>query len=186
MMRTKSLFGKLFYRVFNFLSDYPIPANLLFMRLMSRRYVQQLIEHREQVFIIASLWVHTGFKQVPILTEKKYKGSTTYSWRRRISAAVWGAVVFSRKPLLFISYVGLFMAIPSGLYILWIIYSTLFLSYGIQGWSSLIASVWFLGGLTISVLGIIAAYLSVIFVEVKARPYTIVRSVHRQDDYDRA
>jgi putative glycosyltransferase len=48
-----------------------------------------------------------------------------------------------------------------------------------DGWTSLIISVWFLGGLTIFSLGIIATYLSVMFEEVKGRPYTIIAKVHR-------
>lgn len=173
--------SKLFYQVFNFFSDYPIPANLLIMRLMSQRYVQRLVEHQEQVYIIAGLWAHTGFKQTPLLAEKTYKGTSTYNLRRKIGIALWGVVVFSKKPLLYISYLGTLMMIPSGLYILWIIIATLFLGYGVPGWSSLIVSVWFLGGLTILVLGVIAAYLSVIFMEVKVRPYTIIREIYRPE-----
>jgi putative glycosyltransferase len=49
----------------------------------------------------------------------------------------------------------------------------------VNGWTSVIVSLWFLGGLIIFLMGIVAVYLSVIFVEIKARPYTVVRDVYR-------
>ncbi len=85
---------------------------------------------------------------------------------------------FSRKPLLAIATLGLSMTLPAGLYLSWLLIQYFFLKVSVEGWTSLIASLWFLGGLIIFTLGIIAVYLSVIFVETKNRPYAIVRKVH--------
>ncbi len=170
--------SQIYYRVFNFFSGIPIPANLLVARLMSRRYVDALLQHREQVMIIAGLWANTGFKQVPFTIKKSYKGSSTYNFRRKISMMVNSIVVFSNKPLIYISILGFLMTLGALIYVIWLLFSTIFLGYGIEGWNSLIVSIWLVGGINIFVLGIIALYLAVIFSETKDRPYTIIREIY--------
>ena len=67
------------------------------------------------------------------------------------------------------------------LFIIKLIVDKLFFGLAFEGWTSLIVSVWFFGGLIILLLGIIGIYLSKIFIEVKQRPYTIVRNYFERD-----
>ena len=171
--------GSLFYILFNLLSDYPIPHNPLTARLMSQRYVKQLIEYKEHLFNIEGLWESTGFRQIPITVNKQpYKGTSTYSFSRKLAYFVNAITAFSNKPLLYIAYLGLLIIIPSSIYIIYLGVGYLFFRLDVTGWIVLITSVWFLGGLIIFILGIIAIYISVILVETKKRPYTIVRQVY--------
>lgn len=172
--------GRVYYSLYNQLSQYPVPHDALIARLMTRRYVHRLLEHKEQVFSIDGLMEITGFKQIPMEVEKHYKGSTTYSLSKRIGLAVSGITALSNKPLIYIAYLGLIMTIPSGLLIVYLLIQYLLGITDVSGWTSVIVSLWFLGGLIIFIMGIIAIYLSVIFVEIKARPYTVVRDVYRQ------
>lgn len=177
------IFGSLFYIVFNFLSDYPIPRNPLTARLMSRRYVKQLIKHRENFFNIEGLWEITGFKQIPVIINKKpYKGISTYSFSRRVAYVIKAITAFSTKPLVYIACLGLLIEVLSLSYIVYLIFGYFIFGISVTGWTSLIVSVWFLGGLIIFVLGVIAIYISVILVETKHRPYTIVRQVYQHDN----
>jgi putative glycosyltransferase len=177
----RQISGRTFYWVLKKLSGMDIPPNLLMARLMTQQYVEHLVAHDEHVFSIEGLWYLTGYEQVPITVEKLYKGSTTYTLNKRIALAVKSITAVSNQPLLYITYLGLFITIPSGLYILLLLaqYATGYIS-NVSGWASLIISVWFLGGLIIFILGIISIYLSIIFVETKNRPYTLVRDVFRQ------
>jgi putative glycosyltransferase len=171
--------GSLFYILFNLMSDQKIPNDPLTARLMSQRYVRELVRHREQLFNIEGLWAITGFKQIPVTVNKThFKGTSTYTFARKIAYVVNALTAFSNKPLLYIAYLGLLIVIPSMLYILYLMFQYVFVSGVIEGWTSLIVSVWFLGGLIIFILGIIGIYLSVIFTEVKGRPYAIVRHVY--------
>ena len=68
------LSGWLFFTVFNLLSEQPIPANLVTVRLMTRRYVEALLGHRERETMIAGLWALTGFRQVAVPIAKGTKG----------------------------------------------------------------------------------------------------------------
>lgn len=176
--------GSLFYVLFNLLSDYPIPRNPLTARLMSQRYVKQLIRYREHLFNIEALWEITGFRQIPILVNKQpYKGTSTYSFSRKIAYSINAITAFSNKPLIYIAHLGLLIIIPCGIYIAYLGIGYLFFRLSVSGWTSLIVSVWFLGGLLIFILGIIAIYISVILVETKNRPYTIVRQVYEHDTH---
>lgn len=170
--------GDLFYRAINYLSGTNMPRNIVVARLMSRRYVESLLEYREREIFIAGLWHITGYDQRPLTITKRSKGSSTYTLRRKLSILVNSVTSFSERPLRFIFYTGVLISLVSLVYIAMRVYFKLAHGVSIEGWTSLIVSVWLLGGMTISFLGIIGIYLSKIFTEVKARPYTTVRAVY--------
>ena len=99
--------GWVFFKLFNLLSDYPIPENLVTVRLMTRRYVSALLSHGEREMMIAGLWALTGFRQVPFAVTKHSRSKTTYSLRRKIALLVNSITSFSNRPLVFIFYLGL-------------------------------------------------------------------------------
>ncbi|MFO7585949.1 MAG: glycosyltransferase [Anaerolineales bacterium] len=173
--------GDLYYRAFNALSSHKIPANLLMARLMSRRYVQALLLHRESELDISGLWTLAGFEQVPLTVHKHSKPGTTYNLRRKIALTIRAVTAFSNKPLLYISGLGVIILTLSFLYFLYIAYVYLFIGMPPSGFTTIALSIWFLGGLTIFSLGVIAIYLSVIFTETKNRPYTIVRQIYQSE-----
>lgn len=176
--------GSLFYVLFNLLSDYPVSHNLLTARLMSQRYVQQLIKYKEHLFNIEGLWESTGFKQIPVIVNKQpFKGTTTYNFTRKLTYTMNAITAFSTKPLSGIIYLGLFMVIPSTIYVIYLIGGYFLFNLNITQLTVLIASLWFLAGLIVFILGIIAIYISVILVETKNRPYTIVRQFYKHNNY---
>jgi putative glycosyltransferase len=175
--------GEAFYHLYNLLSTNVIPRNQLRARLMTRRYVDALLRHREQLFMIEILCNLTGFKQIAFPMNKTgYKGITSYTLARRIRLFINGITMSSNRPLIVIGYLGALITIVAACYTGFTLLQYLFGVATPDGWTSLIISVWFLGGLTIFSLGIIATYLSVMFEEVKGRPYSIVAKVHRGAD----
>jgi putative glycosyltransferase len=170
--------GTLFFKVFNFLSTYPIPPNLITARLMTRKYVAALMQHQEREFVISGLWTLTGFDQIPISVRKHHKGATSYGLTRKLSHLVNAVTSFSGKPLVLIFYIGFILIVVSSLAAFDLIVRRIFFGVLLQGWASLIVSIWLLSGITIFCLGVIAIYLSKIFIEVKQRPYTIVREIY--------
>jgi putative glycosyltransferase len=173
--------GDLYYSLFNALSSQKIPANLLMARLMTRRYVDALLLHRESELDISGLWTNTGFEQIPLTVHKHGKQTTTYSLRRKIALTIRAVTAFSNKPLLYIAGMGVAILGVSFLYFLYIAYVYLFVGTPPSGFTTIALSIWFLGGLTIFSLGVIAIYLSVIFTETKNRPYTIVRQIYQSE-----
>jgi putative glycosyltransferase len=174
------LFGQLFYVVFNWLSPIPLPRNLLTTRLMTHRYVSALVAHQEREVLIAGLWAITGFKQESLAVHKAFKGHSHYSLWRKVDIIVNAVTSFSNKPLVLVFYVGGVISLLAGLAAMYLVVRRIFWGVLLQGWPSLIVSVWLLGGLTILSLGIIGIYLSKVFIETKQRPYTIIRHLYER------
>lgn len=171
--------GHLFYRLFNAMSDVPLPANVLTVRLMRRRYVRNLVAHRDREMFIAGLWAITGFRQLPVTVTKASTSPTTYTIGRRMRGLLDAVTSFSRRPLVLVFYLGFCIVLASIVGVVYLIYQRLASGF-LPGWTSLIVSVWMLGGLTLFSIGLIGLYLSRIFIETKRRPYTIIRQVYRQ------
>jgi len=175
------LSGALFFKVFNLLSTHPLPANHITARLMTRKYVAALLQHQEREFLIAGLWVLTGFSQIPLAVKKHDRSSSTYSFRKKISYLVNGITSFSNKPLIFIFYLGCFISLLASIAAVDLIVRKILFGTLLEGWASLIVSIWLLGGMTIFCLGVIGIYLSKIFIEVKQRPYAIIKDFYEHD-----
>ena len=170
--------GNIFYKVFNFLSNVPVPKNVATARLMSQRYVASLIEHRDREVFLLGLWTITGFTQVPFMIKKHSKGSSAYNFVRKVAAVVNAITSFSNKPLIYVFYLGCTISFFSVIGVIYLFMKSLFLGGFLEGWSSLIVSIWLLGGLMILCIGIVGIYLAKVFSEVKDRPYTIVRQIY--------
>jgi putative glycosyltransferase len=174
--------GSLFYNIFNALSIYPVPANLVTARLMKRQYVRALVQHKDREIFLAGLWAITGFRQVPLPVEKGHKGKTTYNLARRGVALIDAITSFSNRPLILIFYIGSAVVTVSTLAGAALILRVLFFAPFLPGWASLMVSFWFLGGLVIFCIGIVGIYLSRVFSETKQRPYTIIRQLHQRSE----
>ena len=172
--------GEIFYKVFNFLSYWEVPANTTTARLMSKQYVASLVEHKDSEIYIDGLWTITGFNQKPLPVTKLSSSDTTYTLFRKLSLTVNAITSFSNKPLVYIFYLGVIILLLSTIYIVQIVIKKLLLHISVPGYTSIVVSIWFLGGLTILSLGVVGIYLSKMFMEVKKRPYTIIRSIYEK------
>jgi putative glycosyltransferase len=175
--------GQCFYGLFNILSGFALPKNIVTARLMTRRYVEALLRHEEREVFLAGLWHITGFKQLPQTVVKHSTSKTTYTFHRKMSLFSSSLTSFSNVPLTGIFYIGLAISFLVSIYIIYLLLNWIFFSTPLSGWTSVMVSIWLLGGMLISFVGIIGIYLSKIFSETKQRPYTIVRQVYakRQD-----
>jgi putative glycosyltransferase len=172
--------GQWFYLLFNALSGLTLPENIVTARLMTRRYVDALLSHQEREVLIAGLWYITGFDQSSQVIKKHSTSQTTYTLRRKLSLLVNSVTSFSNAPLVGIFYIGVFISLFTLVYVAYLVMNWLFLAKPMSGWTSVIASIWLLGGMVISFIGVVGIYLSKIFSETKQRPYTIVRQIYAQ------
>lgn len=172
--------GALAYRIFDALIPYRIPRNHITVRLMRREYVDALLLHREQQTVIGGLWVITGFKQLGIPVNKLTRDGTTYGYWHRWIVLIDSITSFSEMPLVAIFYLGIFISGLSALVGVGLMIHKFIFRGAVEGWVSVMLSVWFLGGLLIFCVGVIGIYVSKIFIETKQRPYTIVRRVHQR------
>ena len=172
------LTGAMYYATFNAMLDHPLPRNVITARLMTARYVSQLVRHRDREVCIAALWVITGFKQVGLIVDKRKRDTPAYGLAARAAVMVNAITSFSNRPLVLIFYLGCLIMGSASLAALALIWLVLSGRVGVAGWPSLIISVWFLGGVTIFCVGVIGIYLSKVFMETKDRPYSIVRAYY--------
>jgi putative glycosyltransferase len=172
--------GNLFYSVLNFLTQENFESNMAFSRLMSNRYVTSLLEHKERELFLVGLWLITGYKQVSVPIVTRYKGTSSYTIQKKAALALNAITSFSDKPLIYISYLGLIISLLAGSYVLFVLFRQIFFNVSMLGWTSLIASIWLVGGLLLLSIGIIGMYISKIFVETKQRPYTSVKAFYQK------
>ena len=172
--------GQWFYRFFKALTGLSLPENVVTARLMTRRYIDALLLHEEREIFMAGLWHITGFDQQPRVIRKHNLSETTYTLRRKMSLLVNSVTSFSNAPLVNIFYIGVSISLFALAYIAYLVANWLFLAEPMSGWTSVMASIWLLGGMVISFIGVVGIYLSKIFSETKRRPYTIVRRIYAQ------
>lgn len=172
--------GALFFSFVEALSDQTLPRNVVTARLMKREYVRTLIRYRDREFLIAHLWAISGFKQAPQKINKLALSPTTYSLRRRLEMGIKHVTTTSTKLLYYVLYTGVCVWGLSIVTIAYFVARYMFSGIGVDGWTSLIVSVWFFGGLTTLILGVLGIYIANILSETKRRPYTVVRKVHRK------
>lgn len=172
------LTGGFFWWLFNVLSSTKLPRNLVTARLMTRRYVRSLLQYREGDPFMAGLWMLTGYGQVGCPIVKASTGTSSYSLRKRLSQTITSITSFSARPLLLSAIVGI--VICSIALVLVAYFATRWLLFGntVEGWTSVIISVWIIGGINLFFIGLVGLYISKIFTEVKQRPVAIVRAVY--------
>jgi putative glycosyltransferase len=171
--------GTIYFSLLGWLTDEQIPRNVMTTRLMTRRYVRALLRHRDREFLISQLWVAAGFKQVAMPAQKLSTSKSTYSLRQRVEMAVKHVTTASTKLLYLIFYVGLSVSVLAVATIAYFVARYAFVGIPVDGWTSLIVSVWFFGGLTTLILGILGIYIANLLSESKRRPNAVIRHVYR-------
>ncbi|MBK2094139.1 glycosyltransferase family 2 protein [Francisella philomiragia] len=173
--------GNLFYSTLNKISNINLTKNIITCRLTTKQYNKALVSHKEREIFLAGLWEITGFNQLGIIIKKQSSSPTTYSLKHKLAVLLNSVTSFSNFPLKLIFNMGLSISIFSFTYIIYIAGRKLFFNISLEGWTSLIVSVWFLSGLIIFSIGTLGLYIAKIFTETKQRPYTIIRKKYEKN-----
>jgi putative glycosyltransferase len=174
----KKYFSMWFYKVFNSLSNVEIPDNELVTRLMNRNVVDAMLRYRESELFLPGVWADVGFRRQAIPTNKAFNGESSYTISKRAAMAVDAITSFSTKPLLYVFYFGFVMSLLSFVFALYLVGNKLFLGTPVNGWTSILVSLYLIGGMIIFCVGAVGLYLSRVFSEVKQRPLSLVRKIH--------
>lgn len=180
-----NLFGSLFWFILARTSSVEIPRNPMTCRLMTRRYVDALVGVGDRVLYLASVFAWTGFQQQSIALTKQPRAAghaSSYGFSRKLVQVVDSLTSFSAAPLTAIFFAGLAIWIGSILIGAFVLVKKLVdPSTVLSGFTSVMLSIWFIGGLVILILGTLGLYISKIFQEVKPRPLYIVRKLYGDD-----
>jgi putative glycosyltransferase len=170
--------GMLFFKVINILSDLPIPKDIMAARLMKSDYVKSIVRYQETQLFLGGVMMLAGFNQVEHVAAKSSKGHTTYDWGRKITLALDALISYTNKPLTFIAFFGIGISFVSLLMVAYLLYRLSSGQGDVEGWMAVLASLWFLGGLTILSIGLVGFYVGRIFIQVKQRPNAIIKRIH--------
>lgn len=172
----KKLSAKLYYKLLNQLAGVKMPADAGDFRLLDKKVIVEINKLPENHRYIRGLSHWVGFNSigVPYERETRLKGATKYPLHKMFRLAWDGITAFSYLPLRLATYLGFLAAGGSVLYALYALWEKFARGNVVQGWTSLILVVLFLGGIQLIILGIIGEYLGRLFEETKHRPRYIV------------
>lgn len=173
---------RLFYHSLTMLSGIQFPQDVVTARLMTRRYIDALLEYGEREMFLAGIWHMVGFAQLPVSVCKHKGSATTYTFSRLINLFVNGVTSFSTRPLVAVSVAGVALSLIAMLFTGWVIVRQIFFGVAAEGWASVMAGVLIIGGASMFFNGLIAIYVAKIFLEVKSRPLTTIREIYRSGD----
>lgn len=175
----KRLTSWFFYKLFSYLADMEYDGETGNFRIMSRRVVTNFRCMREQLRFFGGLVTWLGFStaSIDVQHDERFAGQSSYTLAKLWRLATETIIAYSDKPLRLAIRVGLTISLLAFCYGSYITYHALVNDMPIQGWSSLIVSIYFLGGIIIGILGILGVYLGKTFDEVKRRPLYVVREM---------
>lgn len=172
----KILFSLLFYKMFNYLTDVKRDQEVGNFCIISRKVVLNFRKMREQLRFFPGLvdWMGFDTATVEVQHEERFEGASSYNLKKLWKLASDIIIASSDKPLrLFIKF-GFIISFIAFIYGLFMLLRALLYQSPILGWSSLIVSIYFIGGIIISTLGVIGIYLGKTFEETKKRPLYII------------
>jgi len=169
--------AKWFYRVLSRITSIEIPLDTGDFRVVTRRVVDVLRQMPEREKFIRGQIAWVGFKQTYIEYNRnqRYAGDTGYTWSKMMGFALDGITSFSNFPLKVATVSGFVMSFVSFLLMLYALYSRFVWKVYEPGWTSLMLSVLFIGGIQLVAIGIIGEYIGRIAGNVKQRPLYVVK-----------
>jgi len=173
----KRMTSWLFYKIFSYLADIEYDGDSGNFRIMSRKVVVSFCSIREQLRFFSGLVHWMGFPAASVEVEhaERVDGKSTYTFAKLWKLAAETIIAYSDKPLRLAVRLGFLMAFLSFCYGAYILWHSFYYDSPVAGWSSLIVSLYFIGGIIITILGIIGIYLGKTFDESKKRPLYIIR-----------
>ncbi len=153
-------------------------------RLMSKRAVKEFSKYKETNLFLRGMMPLIGYQTDSVYYDRKERaaGESKYPLKKMLALAFNGISSFSVKPISFILGIGLFIIFISLLALVYALFSY-FTGHVVPGWTSLILSIWFLGGLQLLAIGMVGQYIGKVYIEVKQRPrYNIEKILQHETD----
>ncbi len=173
----KRFSSRFFYRIINVLSDTKIEDGTADFRLIDRSVMNIFKGMEENDIFIRGLMKWVGFKQycIEYYPSDRFSGISKYSVKKMFLFASKGITAFSIRPLHLSTIVGLVISLMAFIYGTYAMYIGLFTKSAVSGWTSVIISVLFIGGLQLVMIGIVGEYIGKLFMQAKGRPLYIIR-----------
>ncbi|PEM49639.1 glycosyltransferase family 2 protein [Bacillus wiedmannii] len=176
-----------FYRVLRASTDIDIPVDTGDFRLMDQKVCKEMRKINENNRFVRGLVSWIGFRQIAIeyVRDERVAGETKYPLKRMVKLCLDGILSFSYKPLKLAIYSGLLLSSSGFLYLIYVLYLTLFTEATMKGWPSIISIMLIFNGFMLFMLGVIGEYIGRIYDETKGRPLYIVREFYGEQENEK-
>ncbi len=175
----KKLTSKAFYKVYDYFTGKKTDATIANFSISRKKVVESFRKLREQnrYFPFFIQWMGYQQTKIEVQHDARKEGKSSYQLKKLFALATDAIVSQSNKPLRLSIGVGFLMAFASFIYALYLFSRYFFLDEPVQGWTSVMVSIFFIGGLLFFQLGIIGLYLGKIFNEAKNRPIYLIKDI---------
>jgi len=180
----KKFTSKLFYKVYNYLTDSSIDPSIGNFGIYHRKVIESIKQMKEQNRSFG-LFVHwSGFRriQIPIEHAARVGGRSSYTLSKLFQLAADSIVAHSNKPLKLSVAIGFALSMVSIFFAFWLVIRYFLFAMPPTGWTSVMVSMYFLAGLIIGSVGMTGLYIGKIFDEVKGRPLYLIRETTFETD----
>lgn len=176
----KKITSETFYKLLQKSTNVPIQQDTGDFRLLDRRCVEALKQFRESQRYTKGMFSWIGYKKKEILYDRdpRAAGETKWNYMKLLNLAIDGITSFTTAPLRIASLLGMLVSFVAFIYILFLVFRTIFFGSDLAGYPSMMAVILFLGGVQLLSLGVIGEYVGRIFNETKQRPLYFVEEYH--------
>ena len=167
-----------FYRVYNYFTGGVYDNKIGNFSISRRKVIDAYCRMREQnrAFGMFIRWIGFQTATIEIEGDKRFSGTSSYSFSRKIKLALEIIITQSNKPLHFSIGIGFLIAFFSACYIVYLILRVLCIGDTPTGWTTIVASIYLIGGILLCAIGIVGIYIGNIFNETKHRPLYIIQN----------
>lgn len=179
----RSWFAKVFYKLINRISDIDVTDGARDFRLMKREMVNAVIAMGERNRFSKGIFGWVGFKTywLPYQNAERIAGNTKWNFFALAKYAVDGIINFSQTPISISSYFGILMTFISFLLLLVIVVKKFLFGDPVDGWTSTVCIIVFIGGIQLFCLGVIGQYIAKTYIETKQRPHYIISTTNKDN-----
>lgn len=178
--RFEQISGGLFWKGFNLLSDIKIPENSITERIMTRRFVEALLQMGDRNLFLGGMMSWTGFQQIGLpIVKKQRDGGSAYTFMQRIGLMVNAVSSFSAQPLVWLFNIGITITLLSFSVAFYLVFRKLFFDDALLGFTSVMTVMTLSLGILTTAMGVVGIYLGKVFNQVQNRPTFIVKDIYR-------
>ena len=168
--------SKCFYKVYDYFTDGTFDSSICNFSISKRKVIDYYCRIREQnrAYTMFIRWL--GFKQTAIdmPADERFEGKSSYNLKRKLKMAFEIITSQSNKPLLFSVKLGFVSAFLALIYIIYLVFREIILGDVLVGWTSIVASIYLMGGIILCAIGVVGIYVGNIFNEAKNRPLYVI------------
>lgn len=176
----KKFTSKMYYKTLQSVTHVPIQEDTGDFRLLDKRVVAAIVQFRDSQRNAKAIFSWVGFHKKEILYDRdpRAAGETKWNYVKLVNLAVDGITSFTTAPLRISTYAGAGISALAFIYLLYLVFRTMFFGIDEAGYPSMMAVILFLGGVQLLSLGIIGEYIGRIFNETKQRPLYLIEEYH--------